>query len=212
MEIVHPRVEAYLDALYDEGEPVLHEMERLAAELRFPIVGRLVGRMLAQLARLVGARRVFELGSGFGYSALFFARVVGPGGVVVCTDRSERHRRWAQAFLTRAGVWGRVQFHLGDALSVFRRVGGTWDVIFNDVDKQDYPATIELAHAHLRPGGLFITDNVLWHGRVLADSGDDTPATRAVREFTRQLLAHPGFETVIYPVRDGVAVARRRED
>lgn len=212
MDIVHPRIEAYLQALHDEGDPVLDEMERLAAELHFPIVGRLVGRMLAQLARLVAARRVFELGSGFGYSALFFARAVGPGGVVVCTDHSERHRQWARAFLTRAGVWERVQFHVGDALSVLRHAGGPWDVIFNDVDKEAYPATIELAHAHLRPGGLFITDNVLWHGRVLEESGDDAPATRAVREFTRRLVAHPGFDTVIYPVRDGVAVAQRRAD
>ena len=212
MDIVHPRIEAYLRALVEDDEPVLGKMERQASELQFPVVGLLVGRMLYQLACLIGARRVFELGSGFGYSALFFAKAVGPGGLVVCTDRSERNRQQAEGFLRRAGLWDRIEFHVGDALAVLRQVGGTWDVIFNDIDKEDYPATIELAYRHLRPGGLFITDNVLWAGRVLDDSGDDSPATRAIRAFNRQLLAHPGFYTVIHPLRDGVAVAVRRPE
>ncbi|MCS7313007.1 MAG: O-methyltransferase [Acidobacteria bacterium] len=210
MSIVHPRIEAYLRALAEDDEPVLWEMERWASELQFPVVGPLVGRMLYQMASLIGARRVFELGSGFGYSALFLAKAVGPNGRVVCTDHSERNRQQAEAFLRRAGVWDRIQFHVGHALTVLQQVGGTWDLIFNDIDKEDYPATIDLAYRHLRPGGLFISDNVLWGGRVLDDSGDDTPVTRAIRAFNRQLFAHPGFYTVVYPLRDGVAVAVRQ--
>jgi caffeoyl-CoA O-methyltransferase len=210
--IVDPRIEDYLRRLYDDGDAVRREMEDLARERSFPIVGPLVGRHLAVLTRAIGARRVFELGSGYGYSALHFARAVGPEGEVYCTELSEENVRLAEGFLTRAGVWSRVRYHREEATAALRRVGGTWDIVYNDIDKDGYPATVELAFAHLRPGGLFITDNVLWSGRVLEGQDDGTPSTRGVKEFTRRLLAHPGFLTAIDPTRDGVAVALKRAD
>jgi caffeoyl-CoA O-methyltransferase len=206
-QIVNPEIEDYLRKLYDDGDPVRHEMEDLAKKKGFPIVGPLVGRMLVVLARAIGAKRVFELGSGYGYSALFFAEAVGADGVVHCTDTSEENVRLAQGFLTRAGLFSRVTYHREEATAALRRLGGTWDVVYNDIDKDGYPATVELAYEHLRPGGLFITDNVLWSGRVLQP--DDAASTRGVVEFTRRLLAHPGFVTTINPTRDGVAVALR---
>jgi predicted O-methyltransferase YrrM len=208
--LVDPRIEEYLRRLYDDGDPVRHEMEALARERTFPIVGPLVGRHLAVLTRAIGARRVFELGSGYGYSALHFARAVGEDGEVHCTELSEDNVRLAEGFLRRAGVWERVRYHREEATAALKRVGGTWDVVYNDIDKEGYPATVDLAFERLRPGGLFITDNVLWSGRVLEGEDDGTPATRGVREFTRRLLAHPGFLTAIDPTRDGVAVALKR--
>ncbi len=207
--LTNPRVDAYLERFIDDGDPIRKEMEALAASRDFPIVGPLVASHLAQLARMVGARRVFELGSGFGYSALAFARAVGEQGEVHCTERSVDNARLAEAFLRRAGVSPRVTFHVEDALGALRRIGRSWDVIFNDVDKADYPVTIDLVFERLRPGGVFITDNVLWHGRVLPGGDDGSAATRAVAEFTRLLFAHPGFSTTVLPVRDGVAVALR---
>jgi predicted O-methyltransferase YrrM len=209
VEIVDPRIMEYLRRLYDDGDPVRKEMEALGEKRHFPIVGPLVGRHLELLTRAIGARRVFELGSGYGYSALHFARAVGEGGVVHCTELDEENVRLAQGFLTRAGVWGRVTYHREEATAALRRVGGTWDIVYNDIDKDGYPPTVDLAHAHLRPGGLFITDNVLWSGRVLDGEDDGSDMTRGVREFTRRLLAHPGFLTAIDPTRDGVAVALR---
>jgi len=208
MPIVDPDIEAYLRSLYDDGDPVRLEMEEVARLRGFPIVGPLVGRELSLLARTIGARRVFELGSGYGYSALFFARAVGEGGIVHCTDLSEENERSAREFLTRAGVWKRIAYHREDALSALGRVGGTWDIVYNDIDKHGYPDTVDAAYEHLRPGGLFITDNVLWSRRVL-DAKDQSPATLGVVEFTRRLFAHPGFLTSINPTRDGVAVALR---
>jgi caffeoyl-CoA O-methyltransferase len=209
VEIVNPRIDAYLRELYDDGDPVRLEMEELAGKRHFPIVGPVVGRHLLLRARAIGARRVFELGSGYGYSALFFARAVGEGGVVHCTELSGENVSLAEGFLRRAGVWDRVTYHREEATAALRRVGGTWDVIYNDIDKDGYPETVDLAHTHLRPGGLFITDNVLWSGRVLAGEDDGSPDTAGVKEFTRRLLAHPGFLTAIDPTRDGVAVALR---
>jgi caffeoyl-CoA O-methyltransferase len=209
MNIVDPGIEDYLRRLYDDGDPVRLEMEALGAARKFPIVGPLVGRHLAVLARAIGARRVFELGSGYGYSALHFARAVGEGGLVHCTERSAENVALARKFLERAGVWTRITYHQEEATAALRRVGGTWDIVYNDIDKDGYPETVELAHAHLRPGGLFITDNVLWSGRVLDGKDDGSAMTKGVREFTRRLFAHHGFLTTIDPTRDGVAVALR---
>ena len=207
--ITVPEVEAYLAALYDDGDPIRREMEAYAAVARFPIVGPLVGRHLHQLALMIGARRVFELGSGYGYSALHFARAVGAQGIVHCTELSEENIARGGAYLQRAGFIDRVRFHREEATAALRRVGGTYDIVFCDIDKDGYPDVVELAHAHLRPGGLFITDNVLWSGRVLPGHGDGSAATQGVASFTRLLFAHPGFDTTILPVRDGVAVAVR---
>jgi len=209
VDIVDPRIMEYLRRLYDDGDPVRTDMEKLGAERRFPIVGPQVGRHLILLTLAIRAKRVFELGSGYGYSALHFARAVGEGGVVHCTELDEENVRLAQGFLTRAGVWSRVTYHREEATAALRRVGGTWDIVYNDIDKDGYPATVDLAHTHLRPGGLFITDNVLWSGRVLDGEDDGSAMTRGVKEFTRRLLAHPGFLTTIDPTRDGVAVALR---
>jgi caffeoyl-CoA O-methyltransferase len=208
-KIVNSDIEAYLRKLYDDGDPVRHEMEELAEKKGFPIVGPLVGRELMLLARGIGARRVFELGSGYGYSALFFAKAVGPEGTVHCTDTSEENVRLADEFLTRAGVRPRVTYHCEEATAALRRVGGTWDIVYNDIDKDGYPETVDIAYEHLRPGGLFITDNVLWGGRILAGQNDGSKYTRGVIEFTRRLFEHRGFLTSINPTRDGVAVALR---
>jgi caffeoyl-CoA O-methyltransferase len=209
MNIVDPGIENYLRRLYDDGDPVRLEMEVMGAARQFPIVGPLVGRHLEVLTRAIGARKVFELGSGYGYSALHFARAVGEGGAVHCTELSAENVALAQKFLERAGVWTRVTYHQEEATAALRRVGGTWDIVYNDIDKDGYPATVELAYEHLRPGGLFITDNVLWSGRVLDGQDDGSAMTKGVREFTRRLLGHRGFLTTIDPTRDGVAVALR---
>jgi predicted O-methyltransferase YrrM len=205
--IVEARIEEYLRRLYDDGDPVRQEMEALSREKSFPIVGPLVGRHLMVLARAIGAKRVFELGSGYGYSALHFARAVAPGGEVHCTDLSADNVRLAEGFLRRAGVWDRITYYREDAVAALRRVGGAWDIVYNDMDKEGYPEAVDLAFDRLRPGGLFITDNVLWSGRVLEGEDDGRPATRGVVEFTRRLFAHAGFLTTIDPTRDGVAVA-----
>jgi predicted O-methyltransferase YrrM len=205
---IRDQIEDYLKDIYDYDDPVRHEMEALAEERNFPIIGPLAGRHLFQLARMINARRVFELGSGYGYSALFYARAVGDDGIVHCTELSAHNIELAEDFLTRAGVWQRITYHQEEATAALRRVGGIWDIIYNDIDKAGYPATIDLAYNHLRPGGLFITDNIFWDGRTLR--GETDPDTQGIREFIRRLFAHPGFMTTIYAVRDGVAVALRQ--
>jgi caffeoyl-CoA O-methyltransferase len=209
--IVNPDIENYVSGLLQRhDEPVLLEMEAMARERNFPIVGRLVGASLEVLAACVGAQRVFEAGSGYGYSAYWFTRAAAE---VVCTDGDAGNRDLAEGFLTRVGRWDRVHYHVDRAQDVLARSGGQFDVIYNDVDKGDYPEMWHLARARLRPGGLYICDNVLWGGRVLQDPvvNDVVPGwTEAIREHNRLISNDIEFDFFLNPTRDGVMVARRR--
>jgi predicted O-methyltransferase YrrM len=206
MHLVHPEVDRYLDGLARSTDPILLEMEDLAARRGFPIVGPQVGGLLHVVTASAGARRVLELGSGFGYSALWFARAVGSGGRVVLTEGSPERASEAEAFLRRAGVGDRARIEVGDALEIAARLREPFDIVFNDVDKERYPEVLELALALLRPGGLFISDNMLWQGSVLRP-GAPEPAARGVLELTRRLYASERFRTTLVPLRDGVTIA-----
>ncbi|HOD67696.1 MAG TPA: O-methyltransferase [candidate division Zixibacteria bacterium] len=201
------KVHRYLEEIAPPRPPVMREMEAYAAEHGFPIVGPLVGRFLYQLAMLTKARRVMELGSGFGYSAYWFSLAMGGRGEIVMTDADRRNKRRANDYFMRAGLESRFDFQVGNALRLLERQDGPFDIVFNDVDKEDYPRTIELAAPRLRKGGLFLTDNAIWSGRV-ADGRGDAP-TQAVRAFNAALVRDSRFWTTIVPIRDGVAVALR---
>ncbi|MHB8632987.1 MAG: O-methyltransferase [Thermoplasmatota archaeon] len=206
--LLSPAVEAYLHGLRPPADAVQAEMEREGGARGFPIIGPLVGSLCGQLARAMGARTVFEMGSGFGYSTLHFARAVGPEGKVVHTDGDPELTREARSWLTRAGVAGHVEFESGDAKALLRARGGSWDIIFIDIDKEQYPEAWEIAKARVRPGGLIITDNALWSGRVAGPDHD--AATQGVRAYNERAARDPHFVTTILPLRDGVAVSWRR--
>jgi predicted O-methyltransferase YrrM len=183
-------------------------MEEIAKGNGFPIVGPQVGRLLGILARNAGARRILELGSGYGYSALWFARAMQHGGIVFCTDLSQENCDQALAFFREADLEESMRFHVGDALSFARAQSEPFDIVFNDIDKKDYPESIDVALSLLRAGGLFITDNVLWDGKVVAAGKLDT-TTEAIRRFNSILMSRGDLETVILPVRDGVAICQK---
>jgi len=206
VNIIDPAIDLYLHELASPEDPVLREMEMLGAERSFPIVGPQVGRLLYILAAAISARRVIELGSGFGYSAYWFAKAVGPEGEVILTELSAQRAAEAQEFLDRGGLGDRVHVEVGDGLEIIDRVGGEFDIVFNDIDKERYPQVLDKAAAALRPGGLLISDNMLWFGTVL----DDEPAeasTRGVKELTRLLHESPDFRSALIPLRDGVSVS-----
>lgn len=210
---VDPAIEAYLRGLVTRTDhPSLIEMEELALENNFPIVGRLVGVFLETMARSVNAQRVFEFGSGYGYSAYWFAKAVGPDGEVICSDNDPRRKEQAHRYLDEAGLWDRIDFQCGYAQYIFNRTDGTFDICYNDVDKGDYPDIWRMAKDRIRPGGLYIADNVLWHGRVaLEDYVDIVPGwTEAILEHNRLIFDDPEFDAFINPTRDGVIVARKK--
>jgi predicted O-methyltransferase YrrM len=207
---VDERIEAYMRHLAGRhDEPVLLEMEQLGRERDFPIIDRLVGELVEVLALSIGATRVFEMGSGYGYSAYWFTRAVGPGGRVICTDSDPNNRDLAEAFLSRVQRWERVEYVVGNAQDALRRTPGDFDVIYNDIDKQDYPEAWQLARERVRPGGLYLCDNVLWSGRV-TDPDDRSPSTEAIRRHNQLVYADAAFDVCIVPTRDGVLLARKR--
>lgn len=208
MPILDPDVQEYLQGLARvPGDEVLAEMEEVAARRGFPIVGPQVGRLLAILTRLRAPRSVFELGSGYGYSTLWFARSLSAGGIVHHTDGDEENSRQAREYLKRAGVLERARFHVGDAIDALVEVGGAHDIYYCDIDKHQYPDAFEVVRPKMRPGDLWIVDNMIWGGRVVeAEPAEDS--TRGILELTRQVYADRGLESSILPVRDGVLVSR----
>jgi predicted O-methyltransferase YrrM len=202
-------VEDYLYNMLPPRDEVLAEMEAEAAKNRIPIVGPAVARIFVQLATMINARTVFEMGSAIGYSTIWWARAIADGGRVIYTDGDPKNSEKARGYFQRAGVADRITRKTGDALELLSEEKQQFDIIFNDVDKDDYPRVLRLAAPRLRKGGLFVTDNVLWSGRI-ADRNPSDPRTKAIQEFNQALYGSPDFYTTILPIRDGVAVALRK--
>jgi len=205
MDILHPDINRYLDSLLPERHPKLLEMEAFARERKFPIVGPQVGRILYQYTKLLGARRIFEMGSGFGYSAFWFALALPDDGTLICSEASQNNVDLAEDYLQVAGLLHKVRLHAGDALEILQNTEGPFDIIFNDVDKIQYPAALELARQKLRPGGLLISDNAFRRGRVTQSQPD--AGTRDVLSYNDSAFNSKDLWTTILPVRDGLAVS-----
>ncbi len=202
-------VDDYLYSMLPKRDEVLAEMEEYATQHHIPIVGPAVARVLQQLAMMIGARTVFELGSAIGYSTIWWAQAVGDKGRVIYTDGDRKNAERARGYFARAGVANRIALHTGDALEFLSEQKEEFDIIFNDVDKEDYPRVLRLISPRLRKGGLFITDNVLWSGRV-AEKNPTDAKTKAILEFNRKVYDSKEFFTTILPIRDGLAVALKK--
>jgi predicted O-methyltransferase YrrM len=211
MELMAKVVTEYLESLVPERPEAMQAMETHAQETNFPIIGPAAGQFCYVVARLAGARRVFELGSGFGYSTAWFARAVRENGggevhhVVWDESRTAEAREW----LGKLGYADTVRYHTGEAVAALRGAEGRFDLIFNDIDKQGYAEAVGVAAERLRPGGVLIVDNALWHGRIF-DGSDRTEATEGVRAMTRLLADEAVWASSLVPIRDGLMVAMRR--
>lgn len=212
--ILNPDIEKYLHHFsVNNHSDVLRAMEQLAAERKFPIVGPSCGKLLLFLARLMNAKRVFEFGSGFGYSAYWFAEAVGKEGKVLCTDTNEKNKQEAEGFLSKANLWDRIEYHIGKAQDVFSRIDGSFDIIYNDADKGSYPHIFELACKRLSSGGLYIADNALWHGNVVAENVVEKKHpgwNEAIKKHNQMIYDHSDFDVTLLPLRDGIIVARKK--
>ncbi len=205
------QISSYLDGLVPARPPEMQAMEAYAAETGFNIIGPATGQMCYQLTRIIRARRVFELGSGYGYSTAWFARAVqeNGGGEVYHVVWDEELSRRARRHLAALGYEGLIKSRVSEAVQALRETPGPFDVIFNDIDKEGYPQSVPVIAEKLRPGGLLIVDNLLWHGQVL-DPDDHMASTEGVRELTRVLTTDPKWVTSIVPIRDGVLVAYKQ--
>jgi predicted O-methyltransferase YrrM len=209
--LTYSAAQDYITSLVPPREPELIEMEEYAEKNGFPIIGPSCGYYCYQLARMIQATSIFELGSGYGYSTAWFAKAVkeNGGGIVHHTVWEEELSESARRHLVKLGSADLVQFHISEAVEALKRTEGPFDIIFNDIDKEAYPASLPIIKEKLRSGGLLIIDNMLWHGRIF-DKKDTAPATMGVQEFTRQITNDPDWIVSLTPMRDGMIVAYKK--
>jgi predicted O-methyltransferase YrrM len=204
MDIVHPELNRYMLNIIPPRDEVLQEMEDIAKKNGFPIIGPLVGRLLYQIALITKPKRIFEMGSGYGYSAYWFAKATPNTTKIICTDGSEENAKTAKEFFKRGKINKKIEFKVGNALEIIDRTPGKFDIIFNDIDKEQYPEAFYKAVAKLKKGGLFISDNVLWSGKILDKEIDE--ATMGIIKFNDLIYTSKELFTTIIPIRDGVSV------
>lgn len=211
MELLSEDLARHLNNIVPPRHPEMQAMEAVARETGFPIIGPAAGQFGYLVARMVRANSIFELGSGFGYSTAWFALAVreNGGGTVHHVVWDEALSRRAQQHLAAMGLGDLVRFHVSEAVAALRAQTERFDLIFNDIDKQGYPESLSVIRERLRPGGVLITDNALWSGRIF-DKSDRSPATEGVRELTRLLTSDPAWTTSLVPIRDGLLVAQLR--
>jgi len=209
--LTYEATQSYLTSLVPPREPELLAMEAYAEANDFPIIGPVCGYYCYQLARMIGAKSIFELGSGYGYSTAWFAKALkeNGGGIVHHTVWDEELSQQARSHLVKLGSADLVQFHVSEAVAALKQTEGPFDIIFNDIDKQDYPASLSIVKEKLRPGGLLIIDNMLWHGRIF-DKADVSPTTMGVHEFTKQITQDKDWIVSLAPIRDGMIVAYKK--
>lgn len=204
-------LEAWADDLYVEEDDVLKGIRGAMEEADLPLiqVPARTGLLLHLLVRATGARRVLEIGSLAGYSAVWMARALPADGRLLTLEKEREHAVLTRTSLAAAGLQDRVEVREGRAEDLLAGLNpGAWDLVFIDADKEGYPLYLEHAARLLRPGGIVLADNAFWHGRVLEEEPEDE-STRRLHDFHRRLAAGPDFRATVLPVGDGVALGIR---
>ena len=210
MDILAPELTEYLENLVPPRSREMQKMEAYAAKHNFPIIGPVCGHLLYQIARSLKAKRVFELGSGYGYSTAWFAQAVkeNGGGEVHHVVWEERLSNMAREHLKALGYDGLIKYTMGEAIQTLQAAKGPFDIIFMDINKEDYVKALPTIYEKLRVDGLLIVDNILWSGRIF-DKKDQSPATEAIRELTGMVMNNDRWVASIIPLRDGLLVATK---
>src|SRR4051812_46580929 len=213
-QIVPDAVERYLASLNTQGDAVLTDIARAGERDDLPLVDAEVGALLRVLTLTTRATRVLEIGTAIGYSGVWMAGVLPNDGMLITMEVDVQRAKMARDNFSRAGLADRVNVIVGDAQRMLHKIAGPFDLIFQDGDKKQYGPMLDTLVNLLRPGGLLITDNVLWSGDVVpgfnATPKQNAADTKAIAAYNRQIHAHPSLVTSIVPLRDGVAISVRR--
>ncbi len=211
MELKWEHVQKYLHGLLPPRQKEMQKMEAYAKKMGFPIIGPVCGYLCYQLARMIGARRVFELGSGYGYSTAWFAQAVkeNGGGQVYHVVWDKKMSDKARSHLNTLGYSDIVEYRVSEAVQALEETEGPFDIIFNDIDKEGYPCSLPVINEKVRSGGILIIDNMLWDGRIF-DKKDKAESTEAIRQFTKLIANDSDWIVTLIPIRDGMIVGYKK--
>jgi predicted O-methyltransferase YrrM len=210
-QIVPEAVEQYLASLNQDGSAVLRDLAHAGRRENLPIVDAEVGALLRVLVLATRATRVLEIGTCIGYSGVWMAGALPNGGLLITMESDRQRADQARESFANAGLADKINVIVGDAQRMLHKVSGPFDVIFQDGDKKLYGPMLDKLVRLLRPGGLLVTDNVLWNGEVVpgfpAEKHSDPEDARAIADYNKQIYGHPLLKTSIVPLRDGVAIS-----
>jgi len=212
MDFLDPQLEEYVLAHTQDETPVLKALNRETyAKVMTPrmLAGQLQGRVLSMLSNMIRPRQILEIGTYTGYSAICLSEGLQEDGKIHTIDNNEELQEMVSRYLEEAGITGKVNLYVGDALDIIPAINETFDLVYIDADKVNYSGYYDLIFEKVRKGGFIIADNVLWSGKVLDDPQKMDEDTEAVVAYSRKVHADKRVENVIFPIRDGLMICRK---
>jgi predicted O-methyltransferase YrrM len=210
MNIIDEKIQRYAELHTSPESDLLKKINRdthVKVSMPRMLSGHLQGRVLSMISAMIRPQRILEIGTYTGYSALCLAEGLAPGGKLITIDINEELETKVRSCFNEAGLADRIEFYIGDAISIIPILNETFDLIFIDADKENYSRYFDLVIDKVREGGIILADNVLWSGKVLQEKPDKD--TRAIIEFNRKIQADQRVENVLLPIRDGILMIRK---
>ncbi len=213
MEFLPEKIDDYTANHTSEESEVLAQLNRdTHAKVLQPrmLSGHVQGRILSTFSHMLQPKRILEIGTYTGYSAICLAEGLAPSGKLHTIDINEELEDMVKSYLAKAKMEDRIQMHIGNAMQIIPSLNETWDLVFIDADKENYAHYYDLVFDHLRPGGYIIADNVLWSGKVVERVSAKDQETQALIDFNTKVHEDARVENVLFPVRDGLMVCRKK--
>jgi len=209
MDFSKKNIYNYIENHSSDENTILYELRR-ETELKClnPIMlsGKIQGKFLAIISKLLKPLNVLEIGTYTGYSTLCIAEGLNPEGIIHTIDKNEELLEIQNKYFEKSGFKNQIRQYTGDALAIIPELNIDFDMIFLDADKENYIKYLELISPILKPGGVLLTDNVLWHGKILESSNNQDRTTKLIDNFNKKILEDKSFKTVMLPIRDGVSL------
>ena len=209
MDFSNKEISNYIDNHSSTESDILYELRR-ETELKClnPIMlsGKIQGNFLAIISKLIKPFNVLEIGTYTGYSTLCIAKGLNPGGMIHTIDKNEELLQIQNKYFEKSGLRNQIKQYTGDALAIIPKLKFDFDMVFLDADKENYVKYLELISPILKPGGVLLTDNVLWHGKILESSENQDRVTRLIDNFNKKILEDKSLKTVMLPIRDGISL------
>lgn len=212
MEFLDQKLDDYISNHSSAESDLLKELNREThAKILQPrmLSGHLQGRVLSMLSHMIKPKRVLEIGTYTGYSALCLAEGLAEGGQLHTIDLNEELKKMIEQYVAKAGLSDQIQLHIGNALDIAPKLNEDWDIVFIDADKENYMNYYQMLVPHLKSGAYVIADNVLWSGKVIDDYDSLDEETKALVDYSKMVQDDESMENVLFPIRDGLMISRK---